>query len=102
MSYSIRGNTCNCSSSAITSNAKYISPLSRVYHDKVTDMWLYPRRTGFNYPYQHTFGPNILKSWKVESDKKSPERKILFESKKGKTLSTSSNVGSVTNKCPTC
>lgn len=105
MSYAIRGDTCNCSAStAITSNAKYIAPLSNVYYDNVTDMWLYPGRTGFNYPYQHPFGPNVLKAWKVESGKNIPGRKIIFESKKGKTLSTSS-LGSVTSrnrKCATC
>ena len=52
---------------ALTSNAKYIPPMSKVYYDPWTDMWLYPGYTGFNYPFQHPFGPEVLKAWNLET-----------------------------------
>lgn len=67
MSYHIRGNNCVTVSNALTSNAKYIAPLSNVYYDQWTDMYLYPGYTGFTYPYQHPFGPDILKAWNLET-----------------------------------
>jgi len=107
MSYAIRGNNCNCQTSALTSNAKYIAPFSAVYYDQVTDMWLYPGRTGFTYPYEHSFGPNILKAWKVESDKSKPTRRMVFQSKKDKTIVNTKTTHvrddfKETKKCPTC
>ena len=66
MSYATRGNSCNCSSIALTSNAKFIPPLSSVYYDRWTDMWLYPGHTGFTYPFQHPFGPEVLKAWNLD------------------------------------
>ena len=67
MSYAIRGNNCNSITPALTSNAKFIPPLSKVYYDPWTDMWLYPGYTGFTYPFQHPFGPEVLKAWNLES-----------------------------------
>ncbi len=80
MSYATRGNSCNCSSIALTSNAKYIPPLSNVYYDKWTDMWLYPGSTGFRYPFQHPFGPNVLKAWNLDTQSKAyPGRYIVYK-----------------------
>mgnify|MGYP001589233889 CR=1 FL=1 len=79
MSYATRGNSCNCSSIALTSNAKYIPPMSKVYYDRWTDMWLYPGYTGFTYPFQHPFGPEVLKAWNLESPSNlSPGRRIVY------------------------
>lgn len=81
MSYSTRGNSCNTSSIALTSNAKFLPPLSNVYYDRWTDMWLYPGRTGFTYPFQHPFGPEVLKAWNLEEPSdQSPGRRILYSS----------------------
>jgi len=94
-SYAIRGDTCNdFTTTAITSNAKYINPDSDIYRSGVTDMMLYPGRTGFTYPLKN---PENIKSWKVQS---SHEKQVLFESKKGKTVTDNSS--SVTDKCSTC
>ena len=83
MSYAIRGNSCNCVTSALTSNAKYIPPLSKVYYDRWTDMWLYPGHTGFNYPFQHPFGPEVLKAWNLESPSLvDPGRHFIYEESK--------------------
>jgi hypothetical protein len=80
MSYALRGNSCNCSSIALTSNAKYIPPLSKVYYDRWTDMWLYPGYTGFTYPFQHPFGPEVLKAWNLEMPfNYSPGRRIIYQ-----------------------
>ena len=67
MSYATRGNSCDCSSIALTSNAKYIAPMSKVYYDPWTDMWMYPGHTGFTYPFQHPFGPEVLKAWNLDT-----------------------------------
>lgn len=84
MSYAIRGNNCNCSTStAITSNAKYIAPFSGVYYDRVTDMLMYPGRTGFTYPDQHPYEPENLKAWKVGDNNAEPI--ISLQSDKGST-----------------
>ncbi len=81
MSYATRGNSCNCSSIALTSNAKYIPPMSKVYYDRWTDMWLYPGYMGFTYPFQHPFGPNVLKAWNLETPSTlSPGRRIVYQS----------------------
>ena len=40
-----------------------------IYYKKKTDMLIYPGRNGFNYPYQHLYGPNILKAWRLDSPK---------------------------------
>ena len=94
-SYAIRGDNCNYSTTtAITSNAKYIAPLSDIYRNKVTNMLLYPGRTGFTYPDNQ---PENLKSWKVED---SHGKQILFERKKGRTV-TSPN-SDTTSKCSSC
>jgi hypothetical protein len=69
MSYSTLGNSCNSSTNTLTSNAKYIAPLSSVYYDPWTDMLLYPGYTGFTYPFQHPFGPEVLKAWNLEQEK---------------------------------
>lgn len=80
MSYATRGNSCNTSSIALTSNAKYLPPLSKVYYDKWTDMWLYPGRTGFTYPFQHPFGPEVLKAWNLEEPStEKPGRRIVYQ-----------------------
>ena len=79
MSYATRGNSCNTSSIALTSNAKYLPPLSKVYYDRWTDMLLYPGRTGFTYPFQHPFGPEVLKAWNLEDmSNQRPERRIVY------------------------
>ena len=81
MSYATRGNSCNCSSIALTSNAKYIPPMSKVYYDRWTDMWLYPGYTGFTYPFQHPFGPDVLKAWNLETPSlMAPGRHIVYQS----------------------
>jgi len=84
MSYAIRGNNCNCSNpTAITSNAKYITPFSDVYYSSTTDMLMYPGRAGFTYPNQHPYGPENLKAWKVGDNNSEPN--ISLQSDKGNT-----------------
>ena len=86
MSYSTRGNSCNCTSIALTSNAKYIPPMSKVYYDPWTDMWLYPGYTGFTYPFQHPFGPDVLKAWNLETSLPIVSgRRIVYEKTKQST-----------------
>jgi len=86
MSYATRGNSCNCSTNALTSNAKYIPPLSSVYYDPWTDMLMYPGYTGFTYPFQHPFGPDILKAWNLDthSDHKPGRRVVYYSNDTGK------------------
>jgi hypothetical protein len=46
-------------------------------------MWLYPGRTGFTYPFQHPFGPEVLKAWNLDiSSNKIPDRQIIYHDKK--------------------
>ena len=63
--YAQRCNSCSSITPALTSNAKFLPPGNPVYKDAYTDMWLYPGTTGFNYPYKHPFGPDVLKAWNL-------------------------------------
>lgn len=62
-----RGCDCKCQTIAKTSNEKFIPKMSKVYYDKWTDMLVYPGYTGFDYPFQHPYGPYVLKAWDLES-----------------------------------
>ena len=68
MSYSCLGNCCAPVTGALTSNAKYITPLSQVYYQPWTTMAKYPGHTGFHYPNMQVFGhgPESVKAWNTE------------------------------------
>lgn len=63
--YSQTNKLCSYQGNAITSNAKFLVPDSKVYQLSQTSMMLYPGRTGFlpqtiQHPCQ---GPDAIKAW---------------------------------------
>lgn len=61
--YAKLGNQCQSQTSALTSNAKYIMPLSSVYYRRITPMMRYPGEQDYNDKY------NFDKSEKPEDIK---------------------------------
>ena len=93
MSYALRGNSCSCVTPALTSNAKYISPVSSVYFKHWTNMLQYPGYTGFTYPFQHPFGPEVLKAWNLQG---------MTPSSPGRRLVHANPIQQKRASCPTC
>jgi hypothetical protein len=63
--YAQRCNSCSPITPALTSNAKFLPPNNPVYDSGYTNMMVYPGTTGFKYPFQHNFGPDVLKAWNL-------------------------------------
>ena len=49
--YAKLGNQCQSQTSALTSNAKYLMPLSSVYYRRITPMMRYPGEQDYNDKY---------------------------------------------------
>ena len=97
--YSRLGNSCDSQTNALTSNAKFINPLSLVYYKPWTPMMRYPGHNGINNSGMDNIDnavtlPEHIKAF--ESKDSSP----YFYHNNGQYQSTSSNIPQ--KSCKSC
>ena len=73
--YCVLRTTCLPSTIAMTSNKKFIAPMSKVYYDKYTQAWTYPSETKYSVKREY---PNSLKAWSTSNAKEQNNKRSKY------------------------